>query len=294
MTLPLYRTRALIPPLAPRLPAAPVEYDQRYIDATLSILRQYFNTIDNFSQQFSSNTGGAFLQFPNGAFHQDGYTTLTNAIPNSSSTATIVVGSTAGFASAGAILIESELITYTGKTATTFTGITRSQYGSSGSSHAAGVYVTEAQGVASASTALALPFDTTDTSNQVALDPADNTKVVFAVAGYYNIQFSIQLINCTSSIDNVTLWFRQNTTDIANTAGIVSIPSKHSGGIGAAIISWNLVVAINANDNIQLMMASNSGNTVAATYPPGTAPVHPVSPSVILTATFVSALFPPT
>lgn len=294
MTLPLYRTRALIPPLAPRLPAAPVEYDQRYIDATLSILRQYFNTIDNFSQQFSSNTGGAFLQFPNGAFHQDGYTTLTNAIPNSSSTATIVVASTAGFASTGAILIEEEVITYTGKTATTFTGITRSEYGSSGSSHAAGVYVTEAQGVASASTALALPFDTTDTSNEVSLDPADLSKIVFAVAGYYNVQFSVQLLNCTSSVDNVTFWFRQNTTDIANTAGIVSVPAKHAGGLGAAIVSWNLVVAINANDNIQLMMASNSGDTVAATYPPGTSPVHPVSPSVILTATFVSALFPPT
>jgi hypothetical protein len=30
-------------------------------------------------------------------------------------------------------------------TATTFTGITRSAYGSTGSSHLAGVYVTEAQ-----------------------------------------------------------------------------------------------------------------------------------------------------
>jgi hypothetical protein len=287
----LFRTDPLIVPEPPRLPAAEVEYSQRYQDQFTNILRLYFNRIKNFEQLFTTNTGGALLQFPNGAFHQDGYTTLTNAIPNSSSTANIVVASTAGFASAGAILIENELITYTGKTATTFTGITRSQYGSSGSSHAAGVYVTEAQGVASASTALALPFDTTDTSNEVALDPADNTKVVFAVAGYYNIQFSIQLINCTSSIDNVTLWFRQNTTDIANTAGIVSTPSKHAGGLGAAIISWNLVVAVNAGDNIQLMMASNSGNTVAATYPPGTAPVHPVSPSVILTATFVSALF---
>lgn len=236
-------------------------------------------------------TFGAQIQFPNGAFHQDGYTTLTNAIPNSASTANIVVGSTTGFASAGTILIGQELISYTGKTATTFTGITRSVYGSTGSSHAAGVYVSEAQGVASATTALAIPFDTTDASNQVALDPLDNTKVVFNLPGYYNIQFSIQLINATSSIDNVTLWFRQNTNDIPNTAGIVSIPAKHAGGIGAAIISWNLVVAVNAGDNIQLMMASNSGDTVAGTYPPGTAPVHPASPSVILTATFVSALY---
>ena len=288
---PQFKTFALRPPKAPNLPIAPVEYTQYYQDQVLNALRLYFNQIDNFAQPFTVSTGGSLLQFPNGAFHQNGYTTLTNAIPNSSSTATIVVGSTAGFASAGAILIGSELITYTGKTATSFTGITRSQYGSTGSSHSAGVYVSEAQGVASASTALAIPYDTTDTSNEVALDPLDNTKIVFAVAGYYNIQFSVQLLNCTSSIDNVTLWFRQNTADIPETAGIVSVPSKHAGGVGAAIVSWNLVVAVNAGDNIQLMMASNTGNTVAATYPPGTAPVHPASPSVILTATFVSALY---
>ena len=281
----------LRPPKAPNLPIAPVDYRQTYQDQLLNALRLYFNQIDNFAQPFSSNTGGGFLKFPNGAFSQDGFTTLTNAIPNSSSTADIVVASTAGFASAGTLLIEQELVSYTGKTATTFTGITRSEYGSSGSSHSAGVYVSEAQAVASASTALAIPYDTTDASNQIALDPADNTKVVFTIAGYYNVQFSIQLINATSSIDNVTLWFRQNGADIPQTGGLVSIPSKHAGGIGAAIISWNLVVACNAGDNIQLMMASQSGNTVAGTYPPGTAPVHPASPSVILTATFVSALY---
>ena len=288
---PQIKTIDLRPPKAPNLLVAPIDYRQQYHDQMNNALRLYFNQIDNFCQPFSSNTGGAFLKFPNGAFSQDGYTTLTNAIPNSSSTATIVVGSTTGFASAGTILIEEELISYTGKTATSFTGITRSQYGSSGSSHSAGVYVTEAQAVPSATTSLTIPYDTTDTSNQVALDPADNTKVVFAVAGYYNVQFSIQLINCTSSVDNVVLWFRKNTVDIAQTAGTVSIPSKHAGGIGAAIVSWNLVVGVNAGDNIQLMMASESGNTVAATYPPGTAPVHPASPSVILTATFVSALY---
>ena len=292
MALPTFKTAPLIAPQQPRLLAAPMQYDAQYQEQYSNALRLYFNQLQNFNQLFTTNTGGALLQFPNGAFHQDGYTTLTNAIPNSSSTADIVVASTAGFASVGSILIEEEIITYTGKTATTFTGITRSQYGSSGSSHSAGVYVTEAQGVASASTALAIPFDTTDTSNGVSLDPADSSKVVFAVAGYYNLQFSTQLINCTSSIDNVTFWFRQNTNDIAYSAGITSIPSKHAGGLGAAIVSWNLIVAINAGDNIQLMMHSNSGNTVAATYPPGTAPVHPASPSVILTATFVSALFP--
>ena len=33
--------------IAPRLPIAPVEYDQRFMDSLLSILRQYFNALDN-------------------------------------------------------------------------------------------------------------------------------------------------------------------------------------------------------------------------------------------------------
>jgi len=33
--------------IAPRLPAAPVEYDRIYIDTLTSILRQYFNGLDN-------------------------------------------------------------------------------------------------------------------------------------------------------------------------------------------------------------------------------------------------------
>jgi hypothetical protein len=33
--------------VAPRLPAAPVEYDRIYIDALLGFLRQYFNALDN-------------------------------------------------------------------------------------------------------------------------------------------------------------------------------------------------------------------------------------------------------
>ena len=33
--------------VAPRLPSAPVEYDQRFMDSLLGILRQYFNALDN-------------------------------------------------------------------------------------------------------------------------------------------------------------------------------------------------------------------------------------------------------
>jgi len=78
MTLPLFRIQSIIPPKNPRLPAAPVEYDQRFTDDTLGILRQYFNTIDNLAQPLTDVYGGAYLQFPYGSFHDTTTQTATS------------------------------------------------------------------------------------------------------------------------------------------------------------------------------------------------------------------------
>jgi hypothetical protein len=55
---------ALIPPKAPNLLVAPPQYETRYQEQLNNVLRLYFNTIDNFSQQFVAETGGAYLKFP--------------------------------------------------------------------------------------------------------------------------------------------------------------------------------------------------------------------------------------
>lgn len=287
----LFRTQPLIAPQQPRLPAAPVEYSQRYGDDLTNILRLYFNQLQNFNQLFTTNTGGALLQFPNGAFHQDGVTALTGSMTNNGTTP-IQVTTTANFSNSGTLLIEDELVGYTGKTSTTFTGITRGIYGSTNVSHSIGVAVAEAQGVVSASTALAIPFDSTDASNGVSIDATHSSRIVFDVAGYYNVQFSAQMINLTAADDLVRFWFRKDGNDIANSAGVVFVPKQAGAATpGAVIISWNLVVDVTANSYIELYYSTKTGNTVCATYPAGTSPVTPVSPSVILTATFVSALY---
>jgi hypothetical protein len=275
----LTRTRA------PTLPLAPVQYDRAYHDTFNNILRQYFNTLDNFIAQLNAGALNT-LALPQGAFFQDGVTTLSANINNA--VTTIPVVSTTGFQNAGALLIGAELITYTGKTPTSFTGCVRGQFGSSNAAHVSGVYVTEGQaGTGSA----ALVMTETSSSNGVALDPADKSKVVFTTAGYYNIQFSAQLLSFDNAVDNVTLWFSKNGANIDYSAGIGTIPARISSSKPAtAIISWNIIIPVNANDFIQLYFASDSGNTLAVTYPPGTSPAHPTSPSVILTATFTSAL----
>ena len=278
---------------APNLPLAPEQWDRRYQDQFANVLRLYFNRIDDFIARLSTKgtaINGSGIQFPNGAFYQDGYTTLTANMSNVS-TAPIQVASTEGFIDSGGLIIGSEIIKYTGKTATTFTGITRGAYGSTNVAHTAGDNVSEAQTLASSTVATPLTLLQTTVSNGVSIDPTDKTKIVHATAGIYNIQFSIQMLTFDNTIDNVTIWFQQNGVDIPYSAGVATVPAIHGGNPGTAIISWNLVIPLNAGDYIQLLYASNTGNTVAATYPPGTLPTHPASPSIIVTSTFVSALY---
>ena len=293
MTLIVTSDAELLRVAPPNLPLAPVDYNAQYQEQLNNVLRLYFNQLNKIVGQLRTDatSDGSTLTFPNGAFYQDGVTTLTNSITNVS-TADIVVGSTADFAlTTGGIIIGTEIIGYTGKTATSFTGITRGLYGSTKAAHTAGATVTEAQTLASPTVAAAVTLLQTTASNQVALDATDKTKIVFSVAGYYNIQFSIQMVSYDGTIDNVTVWWRQNGVDIPYSAGVATVPSIHGGVAGTAIISWNLVLPVNAGDNIQLLFASETGNTVCATYSGGTSPTRPVSPSIIVTATFVSALY---
>jgi hypothetical protein len=69
-------------------------------------------------------------------------TTLNGAISSVTAT-TITVVSTAGFRTQGRIIIDSEVISYTGTTSTTFTGCTRGEEGTTAATHLTAVTVTE-------------------------------------------------------------------------------------------------------------------------------------------------------
>lgn len=72
------RITRLIPPVAPRLPAATVEWDHRFMEQHSNILRLYFNNIDaafggllGTPGNGTGNTpGGAFLNFPYAAIQR--------------------------------------------------------------------------------------------------------------------------------------------------------------------------------------------------------------------------------
>ena len=57
------------PVVQPRLPAAPNEYDAQFIEQYSNILRLYFNQLDNLTGVLLGESGGRFIRFPYGAFH---------------------------------------------------------------------------------------------------------------------------------------------------------------------------------------------------------------------------------
>lgn len=276
--------------VAPALPNSPEMYSKSEFDRFNNVLRLYFNQIDNFLGLLSTAGTGNFsnLRLPYGAFHQDGTTTLTTGVSNVSTTP-FVVGSTDQFPATGWFLIESEIVSYTGKTSTSFTGITRGVLGTTNVSHSAGVAISEVQGTGSPTTIGTVLFNNTDYSNGVYAS-VDFSKIYFNVPGLYNLQISVQLLNFTTSEDNVTLWFRKNGTDIPASASIEQVNSKHGSSPGATILALNFYIDVAAGDYVQLAWASDTGNTVVATYPAGASPAHPVSPALIFTAQFVSAV----
>ena len=220
-----------------------------------------------------------------GAFHFDFSTTLSGAITNVQTTLPVV--STAGFSTAGAVIIGAELITYTGITATSFTGCTRGAAGSPNKSHSSGAAVSGAQ-VAVANTPTVVQLNTQDLSNGVTLN-ALNSEINVAIAGTYNFAFSGQLNNSTAGQSLVAIWFAVNGTNVPNTTSWVTIASRENESTPAsALMAANVFLALNANDKVTLKWLSVDGHGSIVTYPASASPLYPAAPAMILTVNQVS------
>lgn len=136
---------------------------------------------------------------------------------------------------------------------------------------------------AAALTIKAITFNVTELSSGVAIG-SPTSRIVVSNAGIYNIQFSAEISNPSSQIDDVTIWIRQNGVDITNSAGIVGAPPKHGSTNGHTIIGWNYILQAAANDYFELYWFTVNGTTQILTYPAGTtSPIHPEAPSIIIT-----------
>lgn len=271
--------------------------DTLYASATNTLAKLAGNTTT--TKRFLSQTGtGSVSAAPSwelldpsdintqyGSFFFDFSTTLSANINNVQTT--IAVVTTSGFSSAGAIFIDAELITYTGITATSFTGCTRGAAGSPKKAHASGVSVNGAQ-VAAPNTPTLLQLNTQDLSNGVTLNTA-TSEITVAVAGKYNFAFSGQLNNSTTGQSLVSIWFAINGSDVANSASRVTIASRENETTPAsALMAANVFLSLAANDKVIMRWLSVDGHGSLVTYPASASPLYPAAPAMILTVNQVS------
>ena len=145
---------------------------------------------------------------------------------------------------------------------------------------------TQDQTIASTTTAYAMTFNTTDFSDGVSL--SNNSRIVAGYSGIYNLQFSSQFVNADSQIQDVSVWFRKNGTDIPNSNSQFSIQSKHGSVDGALIAALNLYVDLQKDQYVEIMWSGTNTGISMEHLPTQSSPTRPATPSVIATMHYLS------
>jgi hypothetical protein len=285
-------TTQLRPTQQPRLPAAPVEYDRTYLDATLSILRQYFNQVDNLNQSMLTNVGGRFLRTVCGSFYD---TTQQSTTANTATLMTL--NSTDTPNTNGISILASGSATLTGSiTGTTLTvsavsiGTVYVGMAISGTGITAGTvisaYGTGTGGLGTYTVSISQTASSTTISGTV------GQRIVVTYPGTYNMQFSVQAQNTDNAQHDINIWLKQNGVDLVGSNGLISIPARKSAGAGNeghGIYGWNYFLTMAASDCLQLYWSTDNAAVTIQNYAAGTSPTRPSTSSVVLTMSFVSA-----
>lgn len=143
------------------------------------------------------------------------------------------------------------------------------------------------QSAASTTTAYAVTYNTTDYSLGVSVTNSSRIKVDYS--GLYNLQFSIQFDNTDTQIQDVSVWFRKNGTDIAGSNSDFSVPNSHGGTNGRLIAALNFFVALQKNDYVEIMWSTTSTLVTIQHIGTRSSPTRPSTPSVIATMQYLSA-----
>ena len=99
--------------------------------------------------------------------------------------------------------------------------------------------------------------------------------------GYYNFQFSAQLLNTANETIDYDMWFRQNGVDDtwSNTRYEVV---KAPGSLGFSVASLNFFTLMTSGSYLELVWSANSANASIYAAPSASGPIRPGIPSVIM------------
>jgi hypothetical protein len=79
---------------------------------------------------------------------------------------------------------------------------------------------------------------------------ASNSRITLAAAGTYRINASLQFINSVNAVCTVDFWFAKNGTNIASSAGRLTVPKSSEGGTN--ILAFEIFETVAAGDYLEL------------------------------------------
>ena len=275
---------------APSLPLAPREWDMRFQDQYSNVLRLYFNRLDDFIARFTTGSGaidGSGILFPSGSWYDNGTSQTAADIntPYPVRFASTLAHNNIDLASYVTTFVGSIGPASTTMTVTATSGVIEPGMLLTGNSVTAGTYIhKQLTGTAGSTGTYQVSTSQTRASGNFT-GTAASTVLTNLIAGYYNIQFSLQLSKSSGGSAFVWIWPRVNGVDVPASNTKVAIQ-----GTNAEIVAaWNFVLPLNANDKFQLMWATNDVDVSILREASNS--FSPVIPSSIITATFVSALY---
>ena len=132
-----------------------------------------------------------------------------------------------------------------------------------------------------ATTANPISYDTADTFN-TGISIANNSQVVIANTGVYNIQFSAQFAKTDSGFDTVSIWLAKNGINVVDSCSDIEL----DGNAARLIAAWNFLVEVTV-PNTYYELYWSSADTASRILAQGTRidPIRPAIPSVIITVT---------
>jgi hypothetical protein len=125
-----------------------------------------------------------------------------------------------------------------------------------------------------------LTFDNTQISNGVTIG-GTTSQIIVPESGLYQFDATVQLTSGSSSSKNIWVWWKKNSTAIANSARLVTSDVNN----GYIPIALNETISLAANEYVELAFAADSTNVTVDSV--ASTAFAPAAPAVVLSVTQV-------
>lgn len=139
----------------------------------------------------------------------------------------------------------------------------------------------------SVSAGTVMTFNTVDVSDGITL--VSSSRITVPNTGKYSLQFSSQFKNTNNAQEDVIVWLRINSVDLANSATQYTIPQRKSASIfGYGVASLTFLLDLIANDYVEILWIPSNTTVTMEHLPASVTPAYPAIPSVIATVVQVA------